>query len=60
MGFAAIIMYLISLFILYKVIETAVKNGINKSNIGRHFRADRPEEPEDTKKSFFDNDVDKD
>ncbi|QTN00647.1 hypothetical protein ERJ70_15930 [Sediminibacillus dalangtanensis] len=60
MGLVAIITYVISLFILYVVIETAVKNGINKSNVGRHFDMDRLEEPEDTKKSLFDTDLDKD
>lgn len=31
----AILIYLLSMVIFYFIIETAVKNGINKSNIGQ-------------------------
>ncbi|WP_226036883.1 hypothetical protein [Aquibacillus saliphilus] len=50
-----IIVYIISLFILYLVIETAVRRGINSSKIGQLIE-DKYEKEE--KLSFFDNDLD--
>jgi len=52
----AIIAYLIGLFILYVVIETAVRRGINSSIIGK-FLEDKYGIKEE-KKSFLDNDLD--
>ncbi|MFD0051074.1 hypothetical protein ACFVHQ_17325 [Actinomycetes bacterium NPDC127524] len=53
-----IILYLIGLIILYLVIKTAVKEGINQSIVGKHLEK-KYEHPE-TKKSFFDSDLDND
>ncbi|MDQ0223851.1 hypothetical protein [Metabacillus niabensis] len=52
----SIIAYLIGLFILYVVIETAVRKGINSSIIGK-FLEDKYGIKEE-KKSFLDNDLD--
>lgn len=52
----SIIAYLIGLFILYVVIETAVRKGINSSIIGK-FLEDKYGIKE-VKKSFLDNDLD--
>ena len=51
-----IILGIIGLFILYIVISTAVKDGINKSMVGK-FIEKRYEIKED-KKSFLDSDLD--
>jgi len=51
-----IVLCMIGLFILYLVIYTAVKDGINKSLLGQ-FIEEKYEFQED-KKSFFDNDLD--
>lgn len=54
-----IIFYLVSLFILYVVIETAVRRGINSSKIGQYF--ENKYEIQDIrkkKKSFSDDDSD--
>ncbi len=53
----AIIAYLIGLFILYVVIETAVRKGINSSIIGK-FLEEKYGIKEEEKKSFLDNDLD--
>lgn len=53
-----IFLYIVSLFILYIVIETAVRRGINSSIIGRTFE-DTYKNKKD-KKSFLDNDLDQD
>ncbi|MEX6701795.1 hypothetical protein ABS315_19565 [Peribacillus frigoritolerans] len=52
----AIIFYIVGVFILYIVIETAVRRGINHSNIGQ-FLEKRYGMKED-KKSFLDDDLD--
>ncbi|MGN7940089.1 hypothetical protein [Virgibacillus sp. 6R] len=52
----SIIAYLIGVFILYVVIETAVRKGINSSIIGK-FLEDKYGIKEE-KKSFLDNDLD--
>ncbi|OIK14439.1 hypothetical protein [Bacillus sp. MUM 13] len=53
-----IILYLIGLFILYLVIKTAVKEGINQSIVGKHL--EKKYEHTEAKKSFFDSDLDND
>lgn len=53
-----IIFYVIGLFILYIVIETAVRKGINSSIIGRYL--EKKYGIKEDKKSFFDDDLDKD
>lgn len=53
----AIFVYLISLFILYIVIETAVRRGINSSVIGRVIEK---KYNSTEKKSFLDDDLDND
>lgn len=55
--FGTIIAVCVGLFILYLVIYTAVKDGINKSVIGQQF--DRKHEMK-TEKSFLKNDLDQD
>lgn len=50
-------MYLGSLFILYIVIETAVRRGINNTIIGQVLEQ-KLGISEEKKKSFFDNDLD--
>jgi hypothetical protein len=52
----AIILYIVGLFILYIVIETAVRKGINHSIIGQ-FHEKKYGVKED-KKSFLDDDLD--
>lgn len=52
----AIIFYIVGVFILYIVIETAVRRGINHSIIG-HFLEKKYGMKED-KKSFLDDDLD--
>lgn len=52
----AIILWLIGLFILYFVISTAVKDGINKSIIGQFIR--KRHGFEDEEKPFIKNDLD--
>lgn len=54
----SVFLYLVGLFLLYIVIETAVRRGINSSIIGRKIE-DKYEIKED-KKSFLDNDLDND
>lgn len=53
-----IIMWLVGLMILYVVIETAVKNGINKSEVGQFF--ERKYGVQKKEKSFLDSDLDND
>ena len=57
--FISIVIYLFSLFILYIVIESAVRKGINSSIIGQTMKK-RIGITEEKKKSFFDNDLDDD
>ncbi|KGP73453.1 hypothetical protein [Pontibacillus yanchengensis] len=54
----SILIYLVGLFILYIVIETAVRRGINSSIIGRYME-EKNDNRED-KESFLDDDLDKD
>ncbi|MBM7662990.1 hypothetical protein JOC85_003816 [Bacillus mesophilus] len=54
----AIFVYIVSLFILYIVIETAVRRGINSSVIGIRFEKKYGNDEE--KKSFLDDDLDND
>ncbi|MFI8496691.1 hypothetical protein ACIGC1_28325 [Peribacillus butanolivorans] len=53
----AIVFYIVGLFILYIVIETAVRKGINSSIIGQ-FLENKYGIKEDDKKSFLDDDLD--
>lgn len=53
-----IIGYVLSLLILYIIIEAAVKNGINKSVIGNFL--ERKYGIKDEKESFLNNDLDND
>lgn len=55
--FGMIILSVIGLFILYLVIYTAVKDGINKSLVGQFI--EEKHEIEVNKKSFLDDDLDK-
>ncbi|MFX3675177.1 MAG: hypothetical protein ACE3JQ_12135 [Paenisporosarcina sp.] len=52
-----ILSFIISLLILYIIIETAVRRGINSSNIGQFL--EKKYEVEE-KKSFLDSDLDND
>lgn len=52
----AIIFYIVGLFILYIVIETAVRKGINHSNIGKLL--EKKYGVKEDKKSFLDDDLD--
>ncbi|REB11030.1 hypothetical protein DVB69_01445 [Sporosarcina sp. BI001-red] len=54
--FGTIILWIIGLFILYFVIFTAVKEGINKSVVGQSI--EKTSEPTVNKKSFLDDDLD--
>ncbi|KQU11955.1 hypothetical protein ASG65_28030 [Bacillus sp. Leaf13] len=56
--FKSIIIFIVSLFILYLVIESAVKNGINRSKIGQLLESKYGIE-ETKKSSFLDDDLDK-
>ena len=51
-----ILLWVIGLFILYVVISTAVKEGINRSIVGQHF--EKRYGTEEHKKSFLDDDLD--
>lgn len=53
----SILLYVGSLFILYIVIETAVRKGINSSIIGQALEKKLGIQ-EEKKKSFFDHDLD--
>ena len=55
----SILLYIGSLFILYIVIETAVRKGINNSIIGQALEK-KLGITKEKKKSFFDNDLDDD
>lgn len=55
--FITIVLYIVGLIILYIVIETSVRRGINSSIIGRALES-KPEIAEEKKKSFFDSDLD--
>ncbi|MFS0599248.1 hypothetical protein AB1L16_21310 [Peribacillus frigoritolerans] len=52
----AIIFYIVGVFILYIVIETAVRRGINHSNIGQFL--EKKYGVKEGKKSFLDDDLD--
>jgi hypothetical protein len=54
----SIILWIVGLFILYLVISTAVKDGINKSVVGQYI--EKISGPKDSKKSFLDSDLDND
>ncbi|KOR83564.1 hypothetical protein AM233_05160 [Bacillus sp. FJAT-22058] len=54
----SIVLYIISLFILYIVIETAVRKGINSSIIGQIL--EKKSGIKEDKKSFLDDDLDND
>jgi hypothetical protein len=54
----SIILLILGLFILYIVISTAVKDGINKSVVGQFI--EKQSGVKDTKKSFLDSDFDND
>lgn len=52
----SIILYIVGLFVLYIVIETAVRKGIDSSIVGRYL--EKKHGIKEHKKSFFDNDLD--
>ncbi|MGO4890637.1 hypothetical protein ACJ2A9_23125 [Anaerobacillus sp. MEB173] len=54
----SIILWIVGLFIMYLVITTAVKDGINKSIIGQFF--EKKYGIKEDKKSFLDSDLDND
>jgi hypothetical protein len=54
----AIILLILGLFILYIVISTAVKDGINKSVVGQYI--EKKTGVKNSKKSFLDSDLDND
>lgn len=54
----SILLWIIGLFILYVVISTAVKEGINRSLVGQYL--EKKYGMNENKKSFLDNDLDKD
>ncbi|MET1180951.1 hypothetical protein ABG775_23810 [Peribacillus simplex] len=54
----AIIFFVVGLFILYIVIETAVRKGINNSNIGQLLEEKYGVKAD--KRSFLDDDLDND
>jgi hypothetical protein len=54
----SIILWIIGLFILYLVVSTAVKDGINKSVVGQLI--EKKYGVEAKKKSFLDSDLDND
>jgi hypothetical protein len=54
----SILIWAVGLFILYLVISTAVKDGINKSVVGQYLNSTLG--VKDDKKSLLDNDLDND
>ena len=52
----SIVFFIIGLLILFAVIETAVRNGINSSIIGKYLESQS--EIKEDKKSFLDDDLD--
>ncbi|MDP9738937.1 UNVERIFIED_ORG: hypothetical protein QFZ59_000767 [Bacillus sp. B2I3] len=52
----AIIFYIVGVFVLYIVIETAVRRGINHSNLGEFL--EKKYGVKEDKKSFLDDDLD--
>lgn len=57
----AIIFYIVGLIILYIIIETAVRRGINSSIIGQYLEKKYGiKDIREKKKSFLDDDLDKD
>lgn len=56
--FGMILTFLIGLFVLYLIIYTAVKDGINKSVIGKYLEQKHGLKEE--RKSFLDHDLDHD
>jgi hypothetical protein len=57
-GVISILFWIIGLFILYIVISTAVKNGINKSDVGQFIK--RKYGVKEDKKSILNSDLDND
>ncbi|WP_026675246.1 hypothetical protein [Alkalihalobacterium bogoriense] len=56
----SIVLYIAGLIILYIVIETAVRKGINNSIIGQYLEKKYGiKDIRENKKSFFDDDLDK-
>ncbi|GAE35011.1 hypothetical protein [Halalkalibacter akibai] len=56
-----VISYIVGLFILYIIIETAVRRGINSSIIGQYLEKKYGiKDIREKKKSFLDDDLDKD
>ncbi|MRH43489.1 hypothetical protein GH741_12450 [Aquibacillus halophilus] len=57
-----VIFYIISLIILYFVIETAVRNGINRSKIGQFIEEQQEvqehKQSREAKQTFLNNDLD--
>ncbi|MGM0903052.1 MAG: hypothetical protein ACQEXB_18385 [Bacillota bacterium] len=57
----AIVFYIVGLFILYIVIDTAVRRGINSSIIGQYLEKKYGiQDIREKEKSFLDDDLDKD
>jgi len=57
---ASIIWFIVGLFILYIVIETAVRRGINSSIVGQYLQKKYGiKDIREKEKSFLDNDLDK-
>ncbi|MDO6654403.1 hypothetical protein [Anaerobacillus sp. 1_MG-2023] len=54
-----IVLFIVSLFILYVVIESAVRRGINSSVIGKYLE-EKHGMKEEHKPSFLDHDLDSD
>lgn len=54
----SIVIVIVALFILYIVISTAVKDGINKSVVGQYLEKENG--VIEKKKTFLDNDLDND
>jgi len=53
-----ILFWIVGIFVLYIVISTAVKNGINKSDVGQFI--ERKYGVKEDEKSFLDSDLDND
>nr|GGG83575.1 hypothetical protein GCM10011398_31450 [Virgibacillus oceani] len=63
MGFLInLVLYIIGLFILYLIIQAAVRNGIDNSEVGKIIREKYGTDSiiKNDKKSFLDDDLDKD
>ncbi|WP_308419007.1 hypothetical protein [Virgibacillus oceani] len=57
-----LVLYIIGLFILYLIIQAAVRNGIDNSEVGKIIREKYGTDSiiKNDKKSFLDDDLDKD